>query len=1464
MIMGGKGLFAGAVAVLAAFAGCNVGVPNESSDFQQDPVISSVNVVTQHNDLNRTGANLLETTLTTANVAGGTFGKLFARPVDGQIYAQPLYVGGGIGTHNVVYVATEHNSVYAFDADDAATTANTPLWQVNLGTPVPSSDMTGCLDLTPEVGVTGTPVIDPASRTLYVAAKTKVSGAYFYALHALDMSTGAERPGSPVNLSGTVTVGSTTVSFDPFRQHNRAGLTLVNGVVHVAFASHCDGGAYHGWVLSYDASTLVRVSQWASTPTGSLGGIWMAGQALGADPDGSLYFLTGNGTSDTTAGVNLGMAAVKLKPDASGKLATSSWFIPWNQSSLNGSDADLGSGGALLIPGTRLLVGGGKEGVLYLLNRDTMGGYKSTLAAETEERWPASGSSRIASSPVYWAGPTGGRIYVWPQSAPLRSFGFNGSTFEQTGTTGTVSPGGGFPGGALSISANGSMTGSGVLWATRPNMDANHSTQPGTLYALDAEDITRVLWTSNDNGARDKIAQYAKFSPPTIANGKVYLGTFANALYVYGLGATGGTGGSGGGGAGGAGGSGGSSGSSGSAGAGGSAGAQPTDWTYVYNTYIAGTTAADSPGHCAECHGSPTGYLGGMFFGNDKASVYNNWVRVGLIDTANPAASRIGAPSTSPLAWFGMVGNMPADLGVPNTAAAAAVRGWVLAGAPSGDEAPYGGTAAAIPGTLLAYRYDTGGEGVAYHDNDVANLGGVAYRLGDGVDIEGTAPNYDVGYANPGEYLNFTVNVQAAGSYNITASVAAASAGSSFHLALGSTTLATFAVPNTGTLSTFQNATVSNVTLAAGKQVLQLFDNTGGFNVRSLVFTTTPVSTPFSGTAVPLPGTVFAYNYDNGGEGVAYHDTDAANLGGAGRTTEGVDVEGAPTDVGWTAAGEWLNYGVNPAAGTYDITASVAATATGNSFHLMSGAVNLGTFAVPNTGAWATFTNVTLRNVPLSAGKQILTLVEDTGNFNVAALTFVNTTRLCAVATDCNDGNPCTVDACSAGICSNTAGNAGTVCRASAGPCDVAESCNGTFNACPVDAFVASTVVCRAAAGVCDQAETCSGSAAACPADALKASGTVCRAAATQCDSTETCSGVSTVCPSDASVPNGTTCNDGNASTCSDICTAFACAGTTCTSNAYGGTPRSITSTIEGEDYDVGGEGSGYHDSEPANQGASYRTDGVDVQACTDTGGGFNVGWTIAGEWLGYSVTVPAAGSYKVSLRVAAMASGQTMHLELDGANVTGAITVPNTGAWQTYQTITQAIKAYLPAGNHVLRVVFDSIGSTNGGINLNWLSFAATPGAYGGTVRGLVSTIQAEDFDLGGEGVGYHDLEAANQGASYRTAEGVDVQSATDTGGGFNVGWITTGEWLVYTTSSASTRAYTVNLRVASLTAQSLHVEVDGVNVSGAIAIPVTGAWQTFTTVSKALPTNVSAGNHLVRVVFDTGGVNLNWLSFN
>src|SRR5438309_987557 len=267
-------------------------------------------VFTYHNDLARTGQNLNETILTPGNVNSTTFGKRFADPVDGQVYAQPLYVANvaipSQGTHNVVYVATENDTVYAFDAD----VQGPPLWQtsllVNGGTAVPSADV-NCSDLVPVIGVTGTPVIDPITNTLYIVAKTKeglvATPSYVQRLHALDITTGAEKFGGPVAIAATVPGtgyggDGSAITFDPFRQLNRAGLALVNGVVYIGFGAHCDGDPYHGWLFGYDAGTLTQVGVFATTPNGNRGGLWQAGGSIAVDSSAALYFMTGNGTFD--------------------------------------------------------------------------------------------------------------------------------------------------------------------------------------------------------------------------------------------------------------------------------------------------------------------------------------------------------------------------------------------------------------------------------------------------------------------------------------------------------------------------------------------------------------------------------------------------------------------------------------------------------------------------------------------------------------------------------------------------------------------------------------------------------------------------------------------------------------------------------------------------------------------------------------------------------------------------------------------------------------------------------------------------------------------------------------------------------------------------------------------------------------------------------------------------------------
>jgi hypothetical protein len=518
------------------------------------PSAAQVNVLTQHNDISRTGANLSETLLNTSNVNVSQFGKLFSRIVDGQIYAQPLVVSGvnmpNQGTLNVVYVATEKNNVYAFDADNP--TASAPLWQVNLGTPVPWQE-TGCStsDTDPVIGMTGTPVIDTRSGTIYLVSKTKVNGSYFQKLHALDITTGNPRPGSPVVIQATINGtgdGSSggLLSFDPLKQLNRAGLLLLNDVVYIAFGSHCDAYPYHGWVFAYDATTLAQMSVFNTTPNTGMSGIWQSGQGLVADANGDIYCMTANGSFDAnTGGTSYGESFVKLTTPG---LTVADWFTPYNFSTLTSGDMDLGSAGPLLLPNTSLLVGGGKQGMFYLVDSNLMGHYSAAGDQVIQSFQAASGS--IHGSPVYWNSPNQGPlVYLWGDLDRLKAFRFANGTFQTTPVaTGNLQLTGGtgphaVVGAMLSLSANASTPGSnastpgsGIIWATRSNGgNANHMTVPGALHAFDASNVAVELWNNQQNLARDDFGNWAKFCPPTIANGKVYLATFSNQLIVYGL-----------------------------------------------------------------------------------------------------------------------------------------------------------------------------------------------------------------------------------------------------------------------------------------------------------------------------------------------------------------------------------------------------------------------------------------------------------------------------------------------------------------------------------------------------------------------------------------------------------------------------------------------------------------------------------------------------------------------------------------------------------------------------------------------------------------------------------------------------------------------------------------------------------------------------------------------------------------
>ncbi len=463
------------------------------------PRAQAVDVLTQHNDLARTGANTSETILTPANVNSTSFGKLFSDSVDGQVYAQPLYVENlniAGGTHNVVFVCTENNSVYAFDADTAGVT----YWQTNFGAPFNPSSIS-CSDLTPVVGITGTPVIDLSSGTLYV--DTKLASGPAHELHALDITTGSEKFGGPVTIP-------TNNVFSATYEHQRPGLLLLNGVVYLAFGSHCDhqpsGGTYHGFVLGYNATNLSQVCAFNTTSTGIQGAVWSGGMAPAADANGNIYIMTGNGTFDGTN--NFGESMIKLNAN----LVVQDYATPGNWSDLNNGDTDFGSGGVVLLP-THYAVGIGKDGILYLadINDNNMGhvgnfvqGFQAQNSGDT-----------VGKSPVYWQGPSKQYLFVLHSYSPTKSFEFTGTNIITT-PLGTATYSGQDRCGGLSLSADG--TANGILWEI--DDDSN-------LRAYDAVNFPNLLWSGS-------VGSYVKMTCPTIANGKVYVGT-SSTLGVWGL-----------------------------------------------------------------------------------------------------------------------------------------------------------------------------------------------------------------------------------------------------------------------------------------------------------------------------------------------------------------------------------------------------------------------------------------------------------------------------------------------------------------------------------------------------------------------------------------------------------------------------------------------------------------------------------------------------------------------------------------------------------------------------------------------------------------------------------------------------------------------------------------------------------------------------------------------------------------
>jgi chitodextrinase len=761
---------------------------------------AQVSYTTQHNDNMRSGDNLSETILNQSNVNSSTFGMLFKETVDDQVYATPLYVPNltiNGAAHNAVFVATVNNTVYAFDADQGGAA----LWSRNFGPP-PNHTQVGQAcgsyqDFQGNIGIVGTPVIDESSNTMYFVAKTISGGTFTQTLHAINIQTGADRASSP-----SVVIAAS--GFNAQTNNQRPALTLANSKVYIAWASYCDTTPYNGFVMAYTASTLGQAAVLNITSTGGSsgeGGIWQSGQGLNVDSNGNLYAMTGNGTWDGVS--NFGESFLKLNPT---NLTVEDYFTPSDYGSLNNGDVDLGSGGALLIPGTNLIVGGGKAAIFYLLNTNNLGhetGSDSGAVQEFSIGNAGCGEGKIHGSPTYYnSSSLGPLIYVWSDNDYMHEFKFNGSTFPSTTAyinSSMTAAECGEPGVMLSVTANGNNDSTAIVWGNGVlSGDASHTTEPGILRAFNATNVNQELWDSQQNASRDSCGNFAKYTYPVVVNGKAYLASFGTAnagsgqLCVYGL-VTGG----------------------------GSCTTKPGAPTGLAATGTTSTgttlkwTADTAPANC-----SISSY-----------TVLKNGASIGTATGTSFAVSGLAASTNYSF-------TVEATDAAGTSAASSPVS--VTTSASGGGEGPYPGpAAAAIPGTVMAQNYDTGGQGVAY--NVTSTNGSANSYRSDGVDLEAAtspATGDDLGWTAAGQWFRYTVNVSTAGTYAVSFLVASpAAVGDAFHISNSSGTnlSGSAAVPATGGYQTWTTVK-ANVTLSAGTQTLTVNQDGAGWNIDSMAF----------------------------------------------------------------------------------------------------------------------------------------------------------------------------------------------------------------------------------------------------------------------------------------------------------------------------------------------------------------------------------------------------------------------------------------------------------------------------------------------------------------------------------------------------------------------------------------------------------------------------------------------------
>jgi len=503
---------------------------------------ASTDVLTYHNDIARTGQNLNETILTTSNVTSAKFGKLGFYSVDGLVDAQPLYASNvavpGNGTHNLLIAATEHGSVYAFDADSGTTIWSTSMLKAGETT----SDPRGCSQVSPVIGVTSTPVIDRtrgANGTVYVVAMSKDgSGNYHQRLHALDLALGTELFSGPVEIQAKYpgtgdNSDGTNVIFDPGQYKERAGLLLMNGILYTSWASHCDIRPYTGWIIAYNPATLAQTSVLNVTPNGNEGAIWMAGAGLAADSSGNIYFLDANGDFDTNlnssgfpSNGDYGNAFMKISTSAG--LAVADYFEMDNQAVENGSDTDLGSGGAMVLPDLNdgaghtmhLAVGAGKDSNLYVVNRDSMGKFNQSNNSAIYQELPGKLPGGVFAMPAYF----NNTVYYGSVGSQIQAFTITNAKLSASATAHTANSFG-YPGATPSVSANGASN--GIVWAIE-------NSTPAVLHAYDAGTLNELYNSNQAAAGRDQFGNGNKYMTPTIVNGKVFVGT-PNGVAVFGL-----------------------------------------------------------------------------------------------------------------------------------------------------------------------------------------------------------------------------------------------------------------------------------------------------------------------------------------------------------------------------------------------------------------------------------------------------------------------------------------------------------------------------------------------------------------------------------------------------------------------------------------------------------------------------------------------------------------------------------------------------------------------------------------------------------------------------------------------------------------------------------------------------------------------------------------------------------------